>query len=144
MRCIPLPREHWIRVKADWETRMKTSGPLTHPPQGKILPNPSWEVSGSWETKKNKYLRDLKYKVTYGIHQPAMPFEEFSDLTGIMSTIPLHPERCVEEGRKTSEPLGFFCVCAPKLQDNFFLNVAIVLVALVWADGSNAWLLRLL
>jgi len=73
-----------------------------------------------------------------------MPLEEFSVLTAIMSTIPSHPERCLEEGRKKSESLGFLCVCAPKLQDNFFLNVAIVLVALVLAEGSNAWLLRLL
>ena len=57
---------------------------------------------------KNKYLRELKYEVTYGIHQPARHLEEFSVLTGIMSTIPSHPERCLEEGRKKSEPLGFF------------------------------------
>lgn len=69
--------------------------------------------------------------MTYGIHQAAMPLEEFSVLTGIMSTIPPLPERCLEEGRKKSEPLGFLCVCAPKFQD-VFLNVAIDLVALVY------------
>lgn len=45
----------------------KHQGPPSHSPQRKALGK-----------LKNKYLRDLKYKMTRGILQPAMPPEKFS------------------------------------------------------------------
>lgn len=51
--------------------------PPTHPPQGEhfqIHPEKRLTVG----KMKNKYLRDLKHKVTHGILQTAMALEKFS------------------------------------------------------------------